>query len=139
MNSMDNHITDQRGVILTDNVDLDWVNSLHPRYHKEYVKFVVDMKNNRVVIGMDIHADAQVLLGTEEEYLYGGNIYRDGHIVYQSTLNVEKNLKLEKATEKKGLFWLFKKKRPENENMRIITDKETIHYINTVLMAWVKL
>lgn len=139
MNNMDNHVTDQRGVILTDNVDLNWINSLHPRYHKEYVKFVVDMANNKVVIGMDVHADAQVLLGTEEEYLYGGNIYTDGHIVYQSTLNVEKNLKLEKQEKKGGLLGLFRKKDISNENMRIITDKETIQYINTVLMAWVKL
>ena len=65
MNNIDNKVTDQRGIILTDNVDLNWVNSLTPRYHKEYVKFVVDVANNKVVIGMDVHADAEILLGTD--------------------------------------------------------------------------
>ena len=140
MNNMDNKVSDQRGIILTDNVDLDWVNSLVPRFHKEYVKFVVDMKNNKVVIGMDVHADAEVLLGTEVEYLYGGNIYADGHIVYQSTLNVDKNIKIIKdKKEKPGFFSSIFKKKKEPENMRIITDKETINYINTVLLEWVKI
>ena len=44
----------------------------------------MDTKNNKVVIGMDVHADA-------------------------------------------------------TDNMRIITDKDTIDYINATLMAWVKL
>ena len=44
MNQMSNKVTDQRGIILTDNVDLDWINSLTPRFHSDYVKFVVDTK-----------------------------------------------------------------------------------------------
>ena len=136
MNNMEKIVTDQRGLILTDNVDLNWLNSLTPRYHKEYVKFVVDMKNNRVAVGMDVHADAQVLLDVPEEYLYGGNIFSDGKIVYQSTLNVDKNLELLKKEKRIGIFGLFKKK-PHVENMRIISDKETISYINRVLFAWV--
>ncbi len=139
MNCMSNVISDQRGIVLTDNVDLEWVNSLTPRYHKEYVKFVVDMKNNKVVIGMDVHADAEILLGTPTEYLYGGNIYPDGHIVYQSTLNVDKNLKIVNKDKKTGLLGLFRGKGKTPENMRIITDKETIAYINTVLLEWVLL
>ncbi len=71
------------------------------------------------------------------EYLYGGNIYSDGHIVYQSTLNVEKNLKIQDKT-KKGFFGLFSKKNTQG-NMRIITDKDTIDYINTVLLEWILL
>ncbi len=136
MNNMEKIVTDQRGLILTDNVDLNWLNSLTPRYHKEYVKFVVDMKNNKVAVGMDVPADAQVLLDVPEEYLYGGNIFSDGKIVYQSTLNVDKNLELLKKEKRIGIFGLFKKK-PHVENMRIISDKETISYINRVLFAWV--
>ena len=139
MNNIDNKVTDQRGIILTDNVDLNWVNSLTPRYHKEYVKFVVDVANNKVVIGMDIHADAEILLGTDSRFLYGGNIYTDGHIVYQSTLNVDKNLELIKKKPSKGLLGLIKKNKVSSGNMRIINDKETIDYINSVLLSWVKL
>ena len=140
MNNISNVVNDQRGIILTDNVDLKWVNSLTPRYHKEYVKFVVDMKNNKVVIGMDVHADAEVLLDSDVEYLYGGNIYPDGHVVYQSTLNVAHNLKLlENKKKKGGLFGFIIKKEKAPDNMRIITDKETIDYINTVLLSWIEL
>ncbi len=138
MNNMSNIITDQRGVILTDNVDLEWINSLTPRYHKEYVKFVVDMKNNIVVIGMDVHADAEILLDAGIEDIYGGNIYTDGHIVYQSTLNVDKNLKLYgNEEEQTGFLGLFRKKKKRPDNMRIIIDRETIDFINTVLLSWV--
>lgn len=139
MNQISNVITDQRGVVLTDNVNLEWINSLTPRYHKEYVKFVVDMKNNKVVIGMDVHADAELLLGTPTEYLYGGNIFSDGHIIYQSTLNVDKNIAISSKSKKTGLFGLLKGKGRTPDNMRIITDKETIDYINTVLLEWVVL
>ena len=91
-------------------MDLNWLNSLTPRYHKEYVKFVVDMKNNKVAVGMDVHADAQVLLDIPEEYLYGGNIFSDGKIVYQSTLNVDKNLELLKRKKRPGyLVYSIKK------------------------------
>ena len=138
MNNMSSIITDQRGVILTDNVDLEWINSLTPRYHKEYVKFVVDMKNNVVVVGMDVHADAEILLDAGTEDIYGGNIYRDGHIVYQSTLNVDKNIRLYGDEEEQGVFFgLFRRNKKKPDNMRIIIDKETIDYINTVLLSWV--
>ena len=53
MNQIDPIVDDQRGLILTDNVDLDWLNSLSPRFHSDYVKFVVDTATNRVVIGME--------------------------------------------------------------------------------------
>ncbi len=135
MNNMETIVHDQRGIILTDNVDLNWINSLTPRYHKEYVKFVVDMKNNKVVIGMDVHADAEAILDCGMEDLYGGNIYPDGHIVYQSTLNVDKNVG--PVEKKKGIFDFLFKKDSKPFNPRIITDKETIAYINTVLLEWV--
>ncbi len=135
MNQISNKVTDQRGIILTDNVDLDWLNSLTPRFHSDYVKFVVDTKTNRVVVGMDVHADAQALLGAEEDTLYGGNIYKDGTIVYSSTLNVEKSLSAEKRS---GLFQrLFRSEK--SDNPRIVTDRELIDEINAVLFAWVKL
>ncbi len=139
MNNVDYNVTDQRGIVLTDNVDLDWIRKLTPRYHKEYAKFVVDMKNNKVVVGMDVHADAKMLLGTPEEFLYGGNIFfDDGHIVYQSTLNVDKNVSISENSKPKGIAGLFKRKKAP-ANMRIIEDKDTIEYINTVLLEWVQL
>ena len=71
---------------------------------------------------------------------YGGNIYSDGHIVYQSTLNVEKNLKIYANKKKRtGILGLFGRAEKVPDNMRIIIDKETIAYINTVLFAWIEI
>ena len=52
--------------------------------------------------------------------------------------NSELNPKI-KRERKKGLLALFSKKADATDNMRIITDKDTIDYINATLMAWVKL
>ena len=84
---------------------------------------------------MDVHADAQVLLGADEETLFGGNIYRDGTIVYSSTLNVEKSLNAEKKTS----FFQRLFHSEKQDNPRIITNKDLIAEINAVLFAWVEL
>ena len=90
MNNLSN-ITQSYGILLTDNVDMSWINSISPRYHNDFAKFIVDTRANKVVIGMDIHADGTHFTGYENiEQTYGGNIFfQDGHIVYESTLNIE--------------------------------------------------
>ena len=53
-----------------------------------------------------------------------GNIFfGDGHIVYESTLNVEKN-------EVIGMV---------SDNLCIIEDEELVNRVNAVLLAWVLL
>ena len=128
MNTMDPIITSDRGIILTDNVNLEWLRELTPMFHPNFVKFVINKENNKVAVGMNVHKDAQILLGANsEENIYGGNIFlKDGSIVYESTLNVDKNIKSK---------WF--KKHPGNP--RIITDPELIAEINSVLLAWVEL
>ena len=108
------------------NIDLSWIKSIKPQYHKEFSKFIVDTKANKVVIGMDIHADGTHYTGYENiNSIYGGNIFfNDGHIVYESTLNIDKNLSC---------------KNPNFEDPRIILDKEIIEIINATLLSWVKL
>ncbi len=129
---------DVRGIILTDNVDLNWLNELTPRYYPDFVKFVVSTATNRVVVGMDIHASAQAFLDEDESNLYGGNIYRDGSIVYESTLNIQKNLALDHG--KTGLLSrIFKRNSGNYDNPRIIVDKDLIETINAVLFSWVKI
>lgn len=135
MNNMSTEIKESCGVVLTDNVNLQWLNKLTPRYHDNFVKFVVNTETNKVAVGMDIHADAKRILGNDDTVLYGGNIYTDGHIEYQSTLNVEKVLSLQK--NQSILRKLFRKNNKEF-NPRIITDREMIDNINAVLKAWIK-
>jgi hypothetical protein len=128
---------DVRGMVLTENVDLNWLNNLEPRFYPDFVKFVVDKATNRVAVGMDIHASAKAFFGNDETNLYGGNIYRDGSIIYESTLNIDKNLEINRS---KQSFWSkLLKKGNASGNPRIITDKATIAMINATLFSWIKL
>lgn len=128
-----------RGILLKENVDMNWLKKLEPRYHKDFIKFVVNTETNRVVVGMDVHKDAMVLLAENEDNLYGGNIYFDGHIIYESTLNIQKNLEIFENNKPKGILKIFNKNDSFKGNPRIITDKETIQMINSVLFSWVNI
>jgi len=112
-----------RGIILTDNVNIDWLKALTPQYFSDYIKFVIDVETTRVCVGMEIHRDCEVSFDTNLDNLYGGNLYFDGHIIYESTLNVSKN------KEKKGF----------RGNPRIITDEKDIEMLNAILFSWIEL
>lgn len=129
MNNIEVNNIDRRGIILTDNVNLDFLKSLSPRYNEDFCKFVVNKSLNKVAVGMDIHAQTDINNG-DEENIFGGNIFfDDGHIEYESTLNIYHNLKSK----------FFKKNRKINPNPRIITDPELIAIINSCLLSWVEL
>lgn len=114
--------TDHRGILLTDNVDMDWLKSIEPRYFPDFVKFTIDRAKNQVCVGMEVHKNCCLCDDGNTNDIYGGNIYfEDGRIVYSSTLNIEKNMKAGQ--------------RPEN--MRIIEDPAMIELIDSVLKAWV--
>lgn len=141
MNNMPEH-TEYNGILLTDNVDMDWLKSLTPRYHPDMCKFVINTETTRVAVGMDVHADAEMLLqnGKGASDLLGGNIFfDDGHIEYESTLNITRNLEIREKAKPKGLAKLFRKKEDISANPRIITDKDTIEQINAILFSWIKL
>lgn len=122
MNNVDFHVP-YDGRLLTDNVNMDWMQLVEPRYFDDFIKFVVNVRTNQVWMGMEIHADCVADYDDYDNY-YGGNIFfADGHIEYESTLNVEKN-------EAIGKF---------GENMRLIVDEELINRVNNVLFAWVSL
>lgn len=73
MNQMNNCI-DRRGIILTDNINMDFIKSIEPRYNEEFCKFVIDKERNKVCIGMDIHAQCDLNNGEEMQNLYGGDL-----------------------------------------------------------------
>lgn len=108
-------------ITLTDNIDLDWLRAVEPRFFDDYIKFVVNTKTNQVHVGMDVHSDC-LAFGDDEEDFYGGNIFfDDGHIEYESTLNIAKN-------ERVGT---------ESDDLRIITNPDLIEKVNAVLLSWV--
>lgn len=122
MNNVDNENIPRYGVLLTDNVDADWLRSCSPRYFDDYIKFTVDPPNNKVVIGMQVHRNGRALLESEEDKLLGGNIFFDDlHIEYESGLN-------ELVNQEVGT---------ESDDLRITTDPDVIERIDNVLKAWV--
>ncbi len=127
---------DDRGFVLNDNISLDELNNLEPSFFPNMIKFVVDKDTNRVAIGMKIHKTAEIFFGSNHGNLYGGNIFKDGHIVYESTLNINKNLENWKEKHKHSLF---KKNAPFPDNPRIIVDKDIQDIINATLFDWVDL
>lgn len=117
--------TDSNGILLTDTVNLEWLTSIEPRYYQDYCKFVVNTDTQKCVVGEDIHAYAERYLGTDESVLYGGNIFfDDGYVVYESTLNIPKNIQSKFFQEHGG-------------DARIIKDPLLIDKINSVLLNWV--
>ena len=109
------------GVILDDNVDVEWLKSLSPRHFEDYVKFVVNPATNQVCIGMQVHRNCDPAMGNEEELLGGNIFFADSHIEYESTLNVQRNL----AAGSWG------------ETPRVVVDEDIIQQIDNVLKAWV--
>ena len=123
VNSTSNEVP-YNGILLTDNVNIAWLESVTPRYHQDFVKFILSTETNEVVVGMDIHADGVSNLSTADtSSVYGGNIFfADAHVEYESTLNIEKNLQ-------EGVF----------EDARVITDPKIVGRIEPVLRSWIEL
>lgn len=122
MNNVENSNIPRYGVLLTDNVDPQWLRDCSPRYFDEYIKFTVDPVNNQIVVGMQVHRNGKALLKAEEKDLLGGNIFFDDlHIEYESGLN-------EPINERVGT---------ESDDLRIVTDPNVIERIDSVLKSWV--
>ena len=67
MNNVENSNIPRYGVLLTDNVDPQWLRDCSPRYFDEYIKFTVDPVNNQIVVGMQVHRNGKALLKAEEK------------------------------------------------------------------------
>ena len=125
MNDVAPNADPKRGILLNDTVDLDWIRSVTPRFYEQYIKFVVDFDQEQVYVGMDFHADCvpgDIDPEERNRRFRGGNLYfDDGRIVYESTLNVQGNLALG------GAF----------DDIRIVSDADTVSRIDAVLDRWV--
>lgn len=123
MNNVSN-ITEPRGILLSDNVDREWLNSITPVYFEDFIKFIVNKESNEVVVGMEVHKNGVALMrDSNPKNVLGGNLYTDNSIVYSSTLNVMHNAKLNN---------------PNRDDMRIILDSDLQKLIDSILFSWVK-
>ncbi len=120
MNNIDTEVG-KFGVILTDNVNIEWLKSLTPRHFEDYVKFVVNPSTNQICVGMQIHRDCTAQMGNEDELLGGNIFFDDSHVEYESTLNVQRNL----AAGQWG------------DTPRVSTAPDIVEQIDNVLKAWV--
>lgn len=109
------------GLVLTDNVDMNWLRQLEPRHFEDYVKFVVNPKTNQVCVGMQVHRNCDPAMGNEDDLLGGNIFFDDSHIEYESTLNVQRNLAL-------GTW---------GDTPRVVANEDLIQQIDNVLKAWV--
>lgn len=125
MNAIEPIADPKKGILLTDTVDMDWLRSVTPRYYNDYIKFVVDFEANQLYVGMDFHADCVpgfIAVEERNRRFRGGNLYfSDGHVVYESTLNIAGNVALG------GTY----------DDIRIVGDAATIARIDAILHAWV--
>lgn len=121
MNSQDNKNISKKGIVLNDNVDLEWLNGIEPKFHGNMIKFDVNLKLNKVAVGMDLHASTQEEMGNNPDLLGGWIQLNNGVIEYDSTLNIPYNLKLG----------------THGDTMREIVDEDLIGKINNVVFEWV--
>jgi len=118
---------DHRGIVLTEQVDIDWLRNLNPQRFMKFIKFTIDPNSEKVCVGMEAHRNGGSVLGNgTSDYvntLYGGNLFYDTNIVeWESGLNVRHNIKI-------GL--------EANQNPRFLTDKDTIERLERILRIWV--
>jgi hypothetical protein len=121
MNSQNNKNLSRLGIILTDNVDLEWLRNIEPNFHGNRVKFDVNIKLNKVAVGMDVHSNTLPEMGPTSDLL-GGAVYTEsGMLEYDSSLNIPINQKMNS----------------HGDTMREIIDKDTIDKINNILLSWI--
>jgi len=117
---------DIRGVLLTHKVNIDWLKNLKPQHFDDFIKFVIYPEQEQVFIGMQVHSHANGLLDGKEstrQKLIGGNLFFDGHIEWESGLNVFHNERLSLSPM----------------NFRFIEDDETLSKLNQILYKWIEL
>ena len=122
---------DSRGILLTKQVDLDWLKQQEPQFFQEYIKFIIDINSREVCVGMKVHRDGCSMLSnpraTKVEYIdnsvYGGNLfYEASSVVWESGLNMRYNIK----------------NKTLGKNPRILVDDKFIEELEGILRMWVE-
>lgn len=85
--------------IINDPISIETLTKLATQMFGNLVKAVVDIKNNKVVIDAELHADLEAYLlehGSEQKYLWGVNLHpanypSDSFIEFDSMINIRPN------------------------------------------------
>ena len=97
---------------------------MQPQFFDDMVKIVIDERRKILAVNMEMHSDLGMELyddGSDENDLYGANIYYDDHrIEWSSTLNIKQNRKIQNGTYG-----------------RIITDEDTILRLTDIVNMWI--
>lgn len=83
---------DHRGIKVVTSLAVCDLFELEPQFFQEFCKVIVDLDSGEVVVGMMVHKNGKSIIDGGES-TYGANVFKDGSIVYESTLNVPFNLK----------------------------------------------
>ena len=81
--------------LIDSKIDRDELKRLVAEGFKDMVKYAIDVKNRRIAIGGELHADEEQLLlenGSEQKDIWGANYYpgkgETGCIEYTSLINI---------------------------------------------------
>ncbi len=83
--------------IIKEKIDKEYLKKFLDNPFKEVVKFVVDIEQNIIALGGELHSDAAELLikqGSDNRNLWGGNLYplkqeRNDKVEYISLINIK--------------------------------------------------
>jgi len=110
-------------MIILNKTELEKLKEDFCSIHSEFVKFVIDIRKEVIAVGMEMHRDLEIELydnESNEKDLYGGNLYWNGKIDWQSHSNMKRNR--EKGQAFKG---------------RVLDDEEIIVQLTDILNKWI--
>jgi hypothetical protein len=81
--------------IVREKITLDELKKMSEKMYNRLVKAVVDIENNFMVVGVEMHVDAEMIMledGSKQEFLWGINIHPerslDEWIEFDSMINI---------------------------------------------------
>jgi len=110
-------------MIINNKTEIEKLKKEYENIHSEFVKFVIDIKKERIAVGMEMHRDLEIELydnESDEHDMYGGNLYWGGNIDWQSHSNMKRNR--EKGQAFKG---------------RILDDEDVIAELTDIINKWI--
>ena len=110
-------------MVIKDKIELKELENNYNSIHSDFVKFVIDLEMEAIAVGKEMHRDLEIELydnGSSETCMYGGNLYWNGRIDWQSHSNMKRNR--EKGLAHKG---------------RVLDDEEIIQNLTDIMNRYI--
>lgn len=81
-------------MVIENKVELKDLENSYNNIHSDFIKFVIDLEKEVIAVGKEMHRDLEIELydnGSSETCMYGGNLYWNGQIDWQSHSNMKRN------------------------------------------------